>query len=389
MHHKHIFTFKPADDRNVLRTLEDLTLAADHGDEQERLTAARAHSLARNQVRAALARELIARHCSNPVVNIALNAIPRRICNAPLSNDQAAVLKAIGEDTGAGAGYIREIFEAVWDMLGLFGAFNTLGVTEFQGRTNKLAINSALPTASWVLTEADPMSEDGSFAGTSISPKSEVFGCLVSISMQLLQDLELDLAPSVLEKTTRALAKCFDYACFMGSGVADTTNGGQTGLFIDSTITAVTAAAGNTTVGAMGEDDFLAAVQALPDPVIQRGPQFWMNPGLIIRAMSIKSNGRRIVKTQLESDTGGAQFSVVGFPLNPVAVAASTNVAGSKIAMAGLPDAYCAGIRKEFTVEQSLHVAWNKLQSVFRVWGRGRGVIKDATGFVGLKTAAL
>ena len=187
---------------------------------------------------------------------------------------------------------------------------------------------------------------------------------------------------------TRALAQAFDAACFVNDGTSDATNGGQTGLFSDATITAVNAAAGNTSVAALGEEDFLNCLAALPAGVLQRGAEVWMNPNLILKAMLIKSNGLRCVKTALETDTGGAAFSVCGFPLHGVAVASATETAGSKIAVAGLPDAYCAGIRKEFSIEQSPHVVWNKLSVTFRAYGRARGILKDASGFRTLKLAA-
>lgn len=373
-----------------------LTLAKERGDEHG---TARAY---REMVhRAAMEQQIVRRNFIDVILEddetrLLYNLIGRILVNQNrevsgyLRTLRDMLKRALGEDTSPGSTYVIEKMGSdLYDLLSLYGAWSTLGVRVLRSKATKFPVTTALPTAAFILTEGTQIPDDTALTGSSLSPEAEVIGVMVKVSKQLFEDIDNDIAADLLEKFERSCNARLDNACFNGDGVADANNGSMTGIFQHADVAVSTAAAGNTTVTGLQEDDFLAAFGALPAGAIQRGAACWMHPTLILKAMKIKSQGQRIVKTALESDTGGALFSVCGFPLHATAAAPSTDAAGAKVAAVGEPGAYLVGIRKEFLMESSEHLRWDYLQHSFRALLRARGLMRDASGFVTIKTAAI
>jgi HK97 family phage major capsid protein len=329
---------------------------------------------------------------ADPHKRLLLSGMVRRVCGIKPAEEEQEVMdqykRAIGEDATPGSTLVVEhMGRDIFDVLAATGKWATLGVRPITSKSNKFPVTTVLPTVGFVLTEGNTLPEDGDFAGTSVSAEAEVFGCLLPVSEQLVQDLDRDLAVDLLEKFERGGNARLDHAAFNGNGTADATHGGMTGLFQNGDVTSVTAAAGNTTFEELEYEDFVAVLEAAPAGVLQRRPRWWMHPTHLARALRIKEpGGAPMVKTIL--DQGGASlFSILGFPVELVAAAPSTNAAATKVAVFGEPGGYLVGIRQEWLVQDSGHYKWNTFQRTFRMFGRARAAMRDATAFIALKTA--
>lgn len=288
--------------------------------------------------------------------------------------------KALGEDTSPGSTLINdELSTDIYDSLLRYGAWGTLGVRPVGTKNHKIPIKTARPVAGFILAEGGAIPDDTAKAGTTASLEMEVIAVLLNVSLQLIEDSEIDVVADVLDDFIEALNYRLDFACFSGNGTADTANGGITGLFNFGT--AVTAAATRTSIGLTKYDDWLKCLTGVDAVVLGRPARWWMHPTLMAAAVGVKDdNGRPIFQTALESPGGGI-MNLFGFPVTPVGAAPSANAASAKVAAFGDPRAYAVGVRKQFVLEQSDHHRWTTLERSFR--GHGRA---DA---VGLKASAL
>lgn len=323
----------------------------------------------------------------DPIACLALNAVIRKLVRVPVSDAQSAYLRAIGSDTAPGSTYVIEsIGEDIYDIVAAHGAWATLGVRPVRSKAGKFPVTTAVPNAQFV-SQGSPMPDDTAMTGASVSAEVASVGILLNVSLQLVQDLEADLAMDFLEKFERGYNARVDHAVFAGTGVDDGDNGGTTGLFVDTNIPSAVAAAGNTTVQALDLEDFLRVLDAAPAGVLQRGAAWWMNPAILIKAMRVNdASGASIV--HVEPGPGGAEFYILGHPVHLVAAAPSENEAGKKVAVFGDPGGYLVGVRQSFELMASSDFRWDMLQRTYRGVGRVRGMLREANAFVALKTAA-
>jgi HK97 family phage major capsid protein len=285
------------------------------------------------------------------------------ICRLVKADDYAK--KALGEDSSPGSTLINDdLFQEVYDSLLRYGAWGTLGVRPIGTKNTKIPVKTARPVANFILTEGGTISDDTSKAGTTVTLEAEVIAVLLNVSLQLLEDGEIDVAADVLDDFIEAVNLRADFASFQGNGTADATNGGVTGLFNFGT--AATATATRTSIALTKYEDWLRCLTTVDAAVLQRASRWWMHPTLMAAAIGVQdSNGRPIFQTALEAPTGGI-MNLFGFPISMVAAAPSTNAASAKVAVFGDPRAYAVGMRKAFTFEASDQARWTTLERSFR-----------------------
>ena len=291
-----------------------------------------------------------------------------------------AAQRALGEDSSPGSTMITdELSSDIYDSLLRYGAWSTLGVRAVGKKLHKLPLKTVRPVAGVILTEGGTLTDDTNKAGSSVSLEMEVYAVLLNVSLQLIEDGEFDVVADVIDDFIEALNYRLDFCAFSGSGVADVTNGGVTGLFNFGTV--ATAAATRTTIGATKYEDWLQCLTTVDAAVLTRPARWWIHPTLCAAAIGVKDeNGRPVFQTAQEAPAGGI-LNMFGYPVTMVGAAPSTNAASAKVAAFGDPRAYAVGVRKQFVIEQSDHAGWTELQRSFR--GHGRA---DA---VGVKASAL
>jgi HK97 family phage major capsid protein len=288
--------------------------------------------------------------------------------------------KALGEDSSPGSTLINDQLSTdVYDSLLRYGSWGTLGVRPVGTKNTKVPIKTARPTANFILSEGGTISDDTAKAGTTVTLEAEVIAVMLHVSLQLIEDGEIDVVADVLDDFIEAVNLRLDYAAFRGDGTADATNGGVTGLFAFGT--AATATTGRTTIAATKYDDWLKCLTTVDAAVLQRPSRWWIHPTLLAAAVGVAdSNGRPIFQTAMEAPAGGI-MNLFGFPVTMVGAAPSTNTTSAKVAVFGDPRAFAVGVRKQFTFEASDQYRWNTLERSFR--GHLRA---DA---VGVKASAL
>lgn len=300
------------------------------------------------------------------------------ICRSIGRNDLA--VKALGEDSSPGSTLINDdIAKEVYDSLLRYGKWATLGVRPSGTKNTKLPIKTVRPIANFILTEGGTIADDTNKAGTTVTLEAEVIAVLLNVSMQLIEDGEIDVVGDVLDDFIEACNFRADFAAFQGSGAADATNGGVTGLFNFGT--ADKAAATRISIALTKYDDWLKCLTTVDAAVLERAARWWMHPTLMAGSIGVQdSNGRPIFQTALESPGGGV-FNLFGYPVTMVGAAPSANAASAKVAAFGDPRAFATTMRKQFTFEASDQARWTTLERSFR--GHGR---YDA---VGVKASAL
>ena len=292
-----------------------------------------------------------------------------------------AAQRALGEDSSPGSTLINdELSKDVYHSLLRFGAWSTLGVRSVGTKTMKIPIKTVRPSAGVILTEGGTIPDDTNKAGTTVSLEMEIYAVLLNVSLQLIEDGEIDVVADVIDDFVEALNFRLDFCAFAGSGAADSTNGGVTGLFNFGT--AAVATATRTSIALTKYEDWLRCLTTVDPAVLTRPARWWMHPTLAAASLGVKDdNGRPIFQTALEAPQSGGILNVFGFPVTMVGAAPSANAANAKVASFGDPRAYAVGVRKEFKIEESDHAKWSELQRSFR--GHGRA---DA---VGVKASAL
>lgn len=296
--------------------------------------------------------------------------------------------KALGEDSAPGSTMINnDLANEIYDTLGMYGKWNTLGVRTTQTKTTKFPVKTARAKANFINTEADTVADDATKAGTSVDCVMKPIAALINVSLQLIEDGEFDIAADVLTDFFEAYNERLDAGVFVGNGVADGDNGAYTGLFNFGT--AAVAANGNTTVENLDFEDFIRCLTTVAPAVLGRQSKWWVHPQLLARILTLRdANGRPLFLTAIEAPSLGAIGSILGYPVELVHAAPSTNAAGSKIAAFGDPNGYVVGVRKVFQFEQSDAHKWNTLQRSFRAYGRAGGIGRRADAFAVLTTAA-
>jgi HK97 family phage major capsid protein len=241
--------------------------------------------------------------------------------------------------------------------------------------------------AQWLTTEAAPIPDDTSEAGSTMTLTVLPNAVLLNVSRQLIEDAEFDVTAMVMEDFQQAWNLRLDTAAFAGNGTADGNNGGFTGLF-NAGIKAQ-AAQGNTTAGTLDFDDVNRCLTTVAPVVLKRKPRWWMHPQMLVRMMGIKdNNGRPIFLGALEAPSYGAIGTILGYPVVPVMAAPNTDGPGQLIAAFGDRAGQVVGVRDDFVFESSDHYRWNTLERSFRAYGRAATGCRQANAFAILQTAA-
>jgi HK97 family phage major capsid protein len=304
-----------------------------------------------------------------------------------------ARIKALESGSTPGSTFINATLDReVYDVLAMYGIWNTFEVRPLSSRQHKMPVKTARAVATYIGlaaggTEGGAMSGDSTKAGTSVTATVATAGVLLSVSEELLQDSEIDVAADVLDDFSQAIAAKMDWACLQADGGGDATDGGFTGIFGGGG-TAVNAASGNTTMETLDFEDVTGVVIAAA-AIANRGLKWWMHPAILTRFLHIKDgNNRPIFLTALEAPAPGNIGSILGYPVVPCHNAPSTNSASAKVAVLGDPRGLRVGVRKDFEFKRSDEVGFDEYAIYFRGISRHAVKIKAATAFRVLTLAA-
>ncbi len=313
------------------------------------------------------------------------NAFVRNAVKGVLSD---AHKKALGEDSSPGSTLIDdELAQDIYDTLARYGKWGTLGARNLGTKITKFPVKTARPVANFILTEGGTIGDDATKAGTSLSLEVEVIAALINVSRQLIDDSDMDISADVLDDFIEAFNLRLDYASFAADGTADATNGGMTGIFQGGT--AAVAASTRTTVTALKLADFIKCLTTVDAAVLTRAAKWWLHPQMLARVMGIEDgNGRPLFQSAVEAPSMGSIGSILGFPVELVMTAPTTDAASAKVAVFGDPQGCVVGVRSDFAFEASDEHKWNTLERSFRGWGRAGVKIRRAQAFAVLTTAA-
>jgi HK97 family phage major capsid protein len=295
------------------------------------------------------------------------------------------VYKALGEDSSPGSTIIDDkLGDEIYDTLSTFGIWNTFAVRRLTTKQTKWPIKTARTVTNVILTEAGTITDDANKAGTSVTLEVELLACLLNVSLQLVEDSEIDVTADVLDDFAESYAERLDHFALTAAGAANATDGGMTGVFEGGTL--VAAAATEDTVEELDLEDFMAALLAVDPIVLNRQSKWWMHPHVLIRMLGIKdSSGRPIFQTAMEAPSPGAVGSILGYPVVLAFKAPSANVANTKVATFGDPAGHVMGIRTDFKFEASDEHKWNTYERSFRGVGRAGSKIRRALAFANLR----
>lgn len=296
--------------------------------------------------------------------------------------------RALGEDSSPGSTLIDDALASeVYDTLAMYGVWNTFRVQRLGTKQTKFPIKTTRPVAGYVLTEGAQISDDTNKAGASVTLEAEVIAVLLNVSLQLIQDAEVDVTADVLDDFAEAVAYRIDWSALAADGGSDATDGAMTGIF-GGAGTAAAAASGNTTVATTDLEDWTKCLTTVDPAVLSRQARWWMHPQILVKALSIKdSNGRPIFLTANEAPTPAGIGSILGYPVTLAHAAPSTDSASAKIAVFGDPAGQVVGIRQDFTFEASDHHGWDTFQRSFRGIARAGTKVRRALAFAVLTLA--
>jgi HK97 family phage major capsid protein len=289
--------------------------------------------------------------------------------------------KALGEDTSPGSTIIDDALALeLYHTLQSYGIWNTFRVVPVGTKQTKFPVQTARVVANFVLTEAGTVADDTVKAGTSVTGEVEVIAALLNVSLQLIEDAEIDVTSNLMEDFAEAYALRLDYACTRADSTADATNGGMTGIIVGGT--AAAAAAGNNTVETTDLEDWQRCLLTVDPAVLQRQARWWMHQQIVVRSLAVRDlNGRPLFLTALEAPSAGAVGSILGYPITMAAVMPTTNAAAATPAVFGDPGGLVVGMRRQYVFESSDHHRWNTLERSFRGWGRAGVKVRRAAAF--------
>ncbi|HWD21073.1 MAG TPA: phage major capsid protein [Verrucomicrobiae bacterium] len=319
------------------------------------------------------------------------NAAARHLTRQELSPSDAALMKSLtpAPNTFGAALLPAEMAQDVFDLLLTYGAFRTLGVRAMPGPFTKFAKITGLPGAVFITPNAvsNSLPADSSFAGASVTPEANIIGSLIEASLFLLEDAAVDFAALLLEKFSQAIAARLDYACFQGNGANDQANGAQTGIFVDSSIPAVTATTGNTTVNQLERQDFLNVTAAVAPAALQRPCRWWIHPGFLPILSQLKDGDGNTYLLR-GPDITGSEWFLCGFPVTWTAQAPAANQPGAKIAAFGDGESYLVAVRQELAIAASPHSGFNVATKQLRAYARAVCLTREASGLATLALAS-
>lgn len=293
--------------------------------------------------------------------------------------------------TGAtpGSTYITpDLASEIYDVLSSFGSWSSFKVQRVGTTQTKFPVTTARPVAYAVRKLSNrKMVEDTTFAGTSVDVETELWGVMLGLELELLQDAEFDVTNLLLEQFGEAIAARLDHICLTADGTDDENDAEMIGVFESGT--AAAAAAGNTTTETTDFEDWVKCLTTVAPIVLSRPARWWIHPTTLARTLGVKDgNGRPIFLTAVEAPTFGGLGSILGYPVTMAHAAPSANEASAKIAVFGDPNAHVLGLRTDFGFDASDDFAFDGVKRMFRGLARAGSKTRRATGLAVLTLAA-
>lgn len=330
-------------------------------------------------------------------LNDAVNGIFRSIGRkggereqVPISADQEKAAKAyrktLTEGASPGSTYINDaLHTTIYSLIAEFGIWRSFDVIMAGTKTTKLIVDSTDPTMLFV--DEDTAPAEAAYTGANVTATIKKILGWLSVSNEMLEDSEVNVAAHLLPKFANATARRIDFAALAADATADGTNGGFTGIFQGGT--AVVSAATHTTIATTTYDDVLATLLGVNAAALSRPCKWFIHPQILVRMLGIKDlNGRPIFLPSIDAPSFGAVGSILGYPVQLCHAAPTANVASSKIAVFGDPQCEAVLLRKDFEFAMSDQVKFLEDKVVFRGRARIATKIKQADGFAVLTNAA-
>lgn len=282
-----------------------------------------------------------------------------------------------------------DLAREIYDVLSTYGVWNTFAVQRLGTTTTKFPVSTARPVAKAVRKLAGrKLTEDSTIDGTSVDCNVELWGVLLGIEVELLQDAEYDVSSYLLENFGEAMGLKFDELCLTANGGDDADDAEFEGIF--ETGTTAAAASGNTTVETTDFEDWVKCLTTVAPVVLSRPTtRWWIHPTTLARTLGVKdSNGRPIFLTATEAPTYGGLGSMLGYPVSPAHAAPSANTSSSKVAAFGDGRGHVFGLRSDFGVDVSDDFAFDGAKRMFRGLARAGSKTRRSTSFAILTLAA-
>jgi HK97 family phage major capsid protein len=228
---------------------------------------------------------------------------------------------------------------------------------------------------------------EGAMTGTSVTLTIKEASAWVPIANALLEDETANFSSYILTQLAQAVAYRLDWACFAADGTNDSTDGAYTGIAVGGT--AAGAATGHNTIAKLTIADFVKALVTVSAGVLQRSPKWWIHPQVLAGMLNIlDTNGRPLFQPSTDAPGTGVVGRILGYPVVPTAAMPLTDGACQVVAVFGDPEGAAVGIRKQFNLAKSTDFQFDYNRSAFRMVVRAGFVIKSATSFAMLTTAA-
>jgi HK97 family phage major capsid protein len=365
-------------DKETKSALEDLTKVKENANTFT-ATLARVQALLARQARSSFGSPS-ERACENGVGEWLLDCF-RKAAGMPVTKTAIT-----GIDSGIGAAVTpQETANAIYDALLRYGQWNTLGVMPIGSRTQIVPVATVRPVAYWLAQGAQ--GTEGAVTGTSVTLTIKEAMAWIPVANAALEDAEPAFAPYLMDMLLQGVVERLDHACFAAVGGANTTDGSYTG--IASGGTAAGAASGNVSVATLDMDDFVRCLSTVDAGVLSRGAKWWIHPTVLAKIALIKdSNGRSIFQNALEAPNGGGIGSILGYPVVVTGKMPSTDTVSKVVAVFGDPQGCAVGVRKQFTLDSSADFQFDYNRTAYRAIVRAGVVVKSATSFAMLTTAA-
>lgn len=280
-----------------------------------------------------------------------------------------------------------DLASEIYDTLASYGVWRTFGVQRVGTKTTKFPVSTARPVALAVRKLSNrKLAEDATIAGTSVDCDVVLWGVLLGVERELLEDAEYDVTSYVLENFAEAMAFRLDHLCLTADGGNDEFDSDISGVL--TTGTAATATAGNTSIATLELEDFVNCLTTVDEGVLNRPTRWWAHPRNIARFALVRDdNNRPIFQTALEMPTAGIG-SILGSPVTPANVMPSTNAAGDKVAVFGDPRGHVLGLRTDVGFDTSDDFAFDGVKRMFRGLARAGAKTRKAGAFAVLTLPA-
>ncbi|HEV7924261.1 MAG TPA: phage major capsid protein [Verrucomicrobiae bacterium] len=377
----------------VTQAAEKLEFARRGQSESELFRSSMAMRFTMARARRVSAHERAQEILADPLLREFFNVLPRYACGVPCRIDMDIARKSIVPGSGIGQGLLPiPVAEAIFDLISIYGAYKELGVVAMTSQETKIGQATANPSAVWITPANQGLTTipgDVALTGTSLTPETNTLAILLAVTRELLADEKAHLAYYLLTRFAQGLAQALDYACFSANGNNDQTNGSQTGMFLDSTLTTATSAQGNASIAQLARGDFLAAVAAVTPAALQRNCSWFISTSFIAPLMALVDTEAKGYLLKTPAETGDGSWNLVGFPVVWAAAAPAVQTPGSVIAAFGAGDCYQVGMRSELEVMlRDGATGFSSNEQFFRALARAFCGTRQASGLVKLALAA-